>query len=167
MGLVPGRDLEADLVRDKRLVTKKGANVTLNLPKDRRKKNMVDPEAETFPHLIDALHTVMLVYEEEGSKACQVVVDRHSLRNDSRFKALVEAAMRAIPTTRKKDKTFIRPEMETLEALRLLFWSDLPAPKEEALPKPPEKTLFEGTGEEAVGETDTEEGDEDEETNDE
>ena len=38
-------------------MTKKGANVTLNLPKDRRKKGMVDPEAETFPHLIDALHT--------------------------------------------------------------------------------------------------------------
>ena len=52
--------------------------------------------------------------------------------------------------------------METLEALRLLFWPDLPAPKEEAPPKPPEKTLFGATDEEAVEEEDAEEGDEDE-----
>ena len=104
----------------------------------------------------------MMVYEEEGSKACQVFVDRHGLRNDSRIKALVQAAMQAIPTTRKKDKSFLRPEMATLDALRLLFWEDLPAPKEEAPPKPPEKTLFEATDEEAVEEEDAEEGDEDE-----
>jgi adenine-specific DNA methylase len=166
LAIALGRDLEADIVRDKRLVTKKGVNVTLNLPKDRRKKGMVDPEAEGFPHLIDALHTAMLVYEEEGSKACQVMVDRHGLRNDARLKALVEAAMRAIPTTRKKDETFIRPEMETLEALRLLFWPDLPAPKEEAPLKPPEKTLYDGM-DEAAEDADMEEGDEDEEADDE
>src|SRR5262249_36338789 len=139
-----------------------GAKVSLNLPKDRRKKGMVNPEAETFPHLIDALHTTMLIYEEEGAKACQVFVDRHSLRNDARLKALVEAAMRAIPTKRGKDKKFLRPEMETLEALRLLFWPDLPAPKEELPPKPPEKLLFGATDEEAVEDPDTEEADEDE-----
>jgi putative DNA methylase len=164
LALALGRDLEADIVRDKRLVTKKGANVTLNLPKDRRKKDMVDPEAESFPHLIDALHTTMLIYTEEGSKACQVFVNRHGLRNDGRFKALVEAAMRAIPTTRGKDKKFLRPELETLEALRLLFWPDLPAPKEEEPPKPPERTLFSETDEEAADENDAEEGDEDEDT---
>jgi hypothetical protein len=141
-------------------VAKKGANVKLNLPNDRRKKGMVDPEVENFPHLIDALHTVMLVYEEEGSKACQVLVDRRGLRDDARFKALVEAAMRAIPTTRGKDKMFVRPEMEMLESLRLLFWPDLPAPKEEAPPKLPEKTLFGLTDEDAVEEEDAEEGEE-------
>ena len=103
----------------------------------------------------------MLIYEEEGSKACQVFMDRHGLRNDGRLKALVEAAMRAIPTTRKKDKTFLRPEMETLEALRLLFWPDLPAAKEEAPPLPPEKTLYEGT-EEAAEDVDTEESEDEE-----
>jgi putative DNA methylase len=166
LAIALGRDLEADVVKDKRLVTKKGANVTLNLPKDRRKKGMVDPEAETFPHLIDALHTAMLVYEVEGSKACQVFIDRHGLRNDSRLKALVEAAMRAIPTTRGKDKKFIRPEMETLEALRLLFWPDLPAPREEAPPRPPEKTLYEDM-DGAAEDADTEEEAEDENTDDE
>jgi adenine-specific DNA methylase len=163
LAIALGRDLEADIVRDKRLVAKKGANVTLNLPKDRRKKGMVDPEAEAFPHLIDALHTAMLVYEEEGSKACQVFIGRHGLRNDSRLKALVESAMRAIPTTRGKDKKLVRPEMETLEALRLLFWPELPAPREEAPPKLPEKSLYDGM-DEAAEDANTEEQDEDEDT---
>jgi hypothetical protein len=165
LAIALGRDLEADVIKDKRLVTKKGANVSLNLPRDRRKKGMVDPEAEAFPHLIDALHTAMLIYEEEGAKACQVFMDRHGLRNDARLKALVEAAMRAIPTTRGKDKKFLRPEMETLEALRLLFWPELPVPKEELPPKPPEKLLFDTPDEEAVEEVGMEETNEDEEDN--
>lgn len=161
LALALGRDLEADIVRDKRLVTKKGANVTLNLPKDRRKKGMVDPEADSFPHLIDALHTAMLIYDEEGPKACEVFVDRYGLRNDGRMKALVESAMRAIPTTKGKDKQFIRPEMETLEKLRLLLWSDLPAPRQEAPPKPPQQAqMF--AGDEEVAEEDMEGESEDE-----
>ena len=71
-----------------------------------------------FPHLIDALHTAMMIYDEEGSKACQVFVDRQGLRNDSRIKALVQAMMEAIPTTRGKDGKFLRPEMTTLDAMR-------------------------------------------------
>src|SRR5208283_5154398 len=135
LALALGLDMEANLVRDKRLVTKKGKNVTLALPTARRKKGMVDPEAESFTHLIDALHTAMMVYEEDGSKACQVFIDRHGLRNDSRIKALVQAAMQAIPTTRGKDGRFLRPEMTTLDALRDVIWDDLPAPTEEEVPK--------------------------------
>ena len=114
---------------------RRGRTLLLALPTTRRKKGMVDPEAESFTHLIDALHTAMMVYEEDGSKACQVFIDRHDLRNDSRIKALVQAAMQAIPTTRGKDGKFLHPEMKTLDALRLLVWDDLPAPPEEELPK--------------------------------
>ncbi len=131
LAIALGLDLERDLIRDKRLVAKKSASVVVNVPGDRRKRGMVDDAAETFPHLIDALHTAMMVYEEEGSKACQVFMDRAGLRTDSRLKALVQACMEAIPTTRGKDGEFLRPEMAALEAMRLLFWSDLPAPKEE------------------------------------
>lgn len=135
LALALGLDPEQHLVRDKRLVTKKAASVVVGLPGDRRKKNMVDPDAKTFPHLIDALHTAMMIYDEEGSKACQVFVDRQGLRTDSRTKALVQAMMEAIPTTRDKSGRFLRSEMTTLDALRMLFWDDLPAPKEEEPPK--------------------------------
>src|SRR5207302_9759229 len=115
-------DLERDVIRDKKLISKKSATVVLCKPADRRKKNMVDPDAESFPFLIDALHTAMMIHDEEGSKACQVFVDRQSMRTDSRVKALVQATMEAIPTTRGKDGKFLRSEMTTLDAMRALFW---------------------------------------------
>ena len=135
LALALGLDLEKDVIREKKLVAKKSGTVVLCKPTDRRKKNMVDSDADSFPHLIDALHTAMMLYDEEGSKACQVFVDRQGLRHDSRIKALVQAMMEAIPTTRGKDGKFLRPEMTTLDAMRALLWEDLPAPKEEEPPK--------------------------------
>jgi len=128
---------------------------------------MVDPEAESFTHLIDALHTAIMVYEEDGSKACQVFIDRLGLRHDSRIKALVQAAMQAIPTTRGKDGKFLRPEMTTLDALRLLVWEDLPAPPEEELPKiDTQMTLFGKPSEDHEGDETDEDLDEDAEEDD-
>ena len=135
LALALGLDLEKDVIREKKLVAKKSGTVVLCKPTDRRKKNMVDPDADSFPHLIDALHTAMMLYDEEGSKACQVFVDRQGLRHDSRIKALVQAMMEAIPTTRGKDGKFLRPEMTTLDNMRANLWADLPAPKEEEPPK--------------------------------
>jgi hypothetical protein len=168
LALALGLDLEANLVRDKRLIAKKGKNVSIALPTARRKKGMVDPEADSFTHLIDALHTAMMVYEEDGSKACQVFIDRHGLRNDSRIKALVQAAMQAIPTTRGKDGRFLRPEMTTLDALRDVIWDDLPAPPEEEMPKIDTQMLMFGkpSSDQEDDETD-EEFDEDSEDDDE
>lgn len=135
LALALGLDLEKDVIREKKLVTKKSKTVVICKPADRRKKNVVDEDAESFPHLIDALHTAMMIYEVEGSKTCQVFVDRQGLRNDSRLKALVQAMMQAIPSTRGKNGKFLRPEMTTLDAMRVLLWEDLPAPKEEEPPK--------------------------------
>jgi hypothetical protein len=173
LALALGLDLEAHLIRDKRLVSKKGKNVTLALPTARRKKGMVDLDADSFPHLIDALHTAMMVYDEDGSKACQVFVDRHGLRNDSRIKALVQASMQAIPTTRGKDGKFLRPEMTLLDSLRLLVWEDLPAPPEEVVPVIEKTKKFPGMADqqeemlEEDGDIDDEEIDDEEDSEDE
>jgi adenine-specific DNA methylase len=157
LALALGLDLERDIIRDKKLVAKKSATVVLSKPAERRKKNMVDDDAESFPNLIDALHTAMMIYDEEGSKSCQVFVDRQGLRTDSRIRALVQAMMEAIPTTRGKDGKFVRPEMTTLDAMRVLFWEDLPSPKEEELPKiDPQLELF-NTGNDASDEEELEE----------
>jgi hypothetical protein len=135
LALALGLDLEASIVREKRLVAKKQSTVVLNEPTARRNKGMVDPDAEDFTHVIDAVHTAMMVYDEDGAKACGVFLDRQGLRTDGRFKACIEALMKAIPTTRDKKGAFVRPEMTTLEALRLAFFDDLPPPKEEAPPQ--------------------------------
>ena len=88
-------------------------------------------------------------------------VDRQGLRTDSRTKALVQAMMEAIPTTRDKEGKFLRPEMTTLDALRVLFWDDLPAPKEEEPPKlDPQKLLAgfdEPEGDDGDGDSEDEE----------
>jgi len=161
LALALGLDLEQALVREKRLVTKKSATVVLCLPGDRRKKGMVDPDAKSFPHLIDALHTAMMIYDEEGSKACQVFVDRQGLRTDSRTKALVQAMMEAIPTTRDKQGKFLRPEMAALDALRVLFWDDLPAPKEEEPPKLDPQRVLAGFEDEQADDEESEEDEDD------
>jgi adenine-specific DNA methylase len=160
LAIALGLDLERDLVRTKRLVTKKSASVVITLPAERRKKGMVDEDAESFTHLIDALHTAMMIYDEEGSKACAVFMDRQGLRKDGRITALVQALMTAIPTTRDKKAQFLRPEMTTLEAMRLLFWPDLPAPKEEAPPKLLDQQMVLDGMKEAEEEEDDEEGEE-------
>jgi adenine-specific DNA methylase len=64
LALALGLDLEKDVTKDKKLVAKKSGTVVLCKPTDRRKKNMVDPDADSFPHLIDALHTAMMIYDE-------------------------------------------------------------------------------------------------------
>ena len=137
-------------------MAKKQSTVVHNLPTARRKKGMVDPDADGFAHIIDAVHTAMMIYDEDGAKACGVFLAKHGLKNDGRFKACIEALMKAIPTTRDKKGAFIRPEMETLEALRLAFFDDLPPPKEDEPPKvETQGSLFggadaalDGTGEE-------------------
>jgi hypothetical protein len=124
---------------------------------------MVDPDATSFPHVIDALHTAMMIFDEEGSNACQVFVDRQGLRTDSRIKALVQAMMEAIPTTRDKEGKFLRPEMTTLDALRMLVWDDLPAPKEEEPPKLDPQKVLAGFEEEEAKDEEEEEDEESEE----
>ncbi len=129
LALALGLDLEQDIVRGERLVAKKASTVVLQTPSERRRRGVVDPDAASFPSLIDAAHTAMLVYEEDGSRACEQFLRRAGLRDDSRFKACLQALINAIPRTRAQD-AFVRPEAETLDRLRLAFFEDLEVPTE-------------------------------------
>ena len=122
-------------------MAKKSGTVVLCKPTDRRKKNMVDPDAESFPHLIDALHTAMMLYDAEGSKACQVFVDRQGLRHDSRIKALVQAMMEAIPTTRGKDGKFLAPGNDNARRNRACSGKTCLRQRKRKPPKTPSATL--------------------------
>jgi hypothetical protein len=73
----------------------------------------------------------MLVYEEDGAPACEAFLKRTGLRNDSTFKACLQAMLNAIPRTRVKGK-FVRPEADVLDRLRLAFFEDLEVTEEEA-----------------------------------
>ena len=149
LAIALGVDLDHDLMSIERLAVKKGEFVTLQQPAERRKRGMVDEDAHNFEHWIDAAHTAMMIYAEDGAGPCEVFLRESGLRRDGTFKALIQALVNAIPRTRIKGK-FLRPEAEVLENMRLAFFDDLAAPVEEE-PKLPEGVqlgLWEGEAEE-------------------
>ena len=130
LAMILGLDIEADLVRRKRVIQKKGSFVALQPPKLRRRRGLVDPEATTFDTLLDAVHAAMLIYEEDGAPACEAFLKHAGLLTDGTFKACLQAMLNAIPRTQVKGK-FVRPEAEVLERMRLAFFEDLEVPAEE------------------------------------
>jgi putative DNA methylase len=109
-------NMEETLIRAKKILTKKSKNVILVQPKDRRKRGMVDPDVETFDCILDAAHTAMLIFEEDGARACERWLGERGLDHDSRLRAVFQAMATAIPVTKKKD-AYIRPEMALLDSM--------------------------------------------------
>jgi putative DNA methylase len=134
LALALGIDLEREVISQKRLVTKKSQNVVLQLPIARRRKDLVDPDRVSFDCWVDAVHTAMLLYQEDGAPACQNFLRQRGFLTDNTFKACLQALINAIPRTRQKGK-FVRKEAEILEAMRLAFFDDLQAPPESEPPK--------------------------------
>jgi len=134
LALALGIDLEREVISQKRLVTKKSQNVVLQQPVARRRKDLVDPDRTSFDCWIDAVHTAMLLYQEDGAPACQSFLKRRGFLPDNTFKACLQALINAIPRTRQKGK-YVRKEAEILEAMRLAFFDDLQAPPETEPPK--------------------------------
>jgi adenine-specific DNA methylase len=143
LAIALGMDLERDVIALKRLVAKKGDMVDIQQPTARRKRDMVDGDKETFDCWVDAVHTAMMLQEEDGSADCKAFLNKTGLMKDSTFKACVQAMINAIPRTKSKGK-FVRPEAETLEAMRLAFFDDLVAPAEEEPPKVAVQATFDG-----------------------
>ena len=159
LAIALGLDMEKSLMQANRLVTKKGEYVVMQTPVQRRRKGVVDDEVETFEHLIDAVHTAMMVYAEDGAGACDVFLRKSGLKTDGAFKACLQALLNAIPRAKVKNK-FVRPEAEVLENLRLAFFDDLQAPVEEEpeIPMPSQLALGEGFEEGDDAETEEDKG---------
>ncbi len=129
LALALGTDLDRDL-RRLRLVTKKSSTVVLQEPIHRRRKGLADPESSSFERLIDAAHALMVAHREDGIRGAETFLRRTHLGGDSRYRALLQALINAIPRTRIKG-AFARPEAEDLDGLAVLF-PDLEIP-----PDPP------------------------------
>ncbi len=141
LAIALGLNIENDLVKNKRIVTKKQDFVALQPPTARRKKGMVDPDLTAFDSQIDAVHTAMLVFEEDGARACERFLRQARLLNDGTFKACLQALINAVPRAKKKGK-FVRPEAALLDRLRDAFFQDLEVPPEEAPPALPAQQAF-------------------------
>lgn len=133
LAFTAGLDVERDLVA-RRVVSKRGSDVEMLLPKRRRGRGKADPDAVLFDTWLDAVHTAMLIYDEDGAPACEAFLKRTGFLNDGTFKACLQALLNAIPRTRIKGQ-FIRPEAEILDRLRLAFFEELQVPVEEEEPE--------------------------------
>jgi putative DNA methylase len=166
LALALGLDLERDIIKDKKLVGKKASTVVLQVPLARRKRDMVDPDKTSFDCWIDAAHTAMMLYVEDGAQSCKAFLNNAGLLNDSTFKACLQALVNAIPRTKQKGK-FIRPEAAALENLCLAFFPDITLPAEEAPPEIPQQGMLAGMGaeeeieDEEIEDDGDDEGDED------
>lgn len=127
LALALGLDLESNLVAGNRLLRKKGASVVLLAPPARRGKGRVDPDSDTFSVWIDAAHTAMLLYADEGANAAGNFLERAGFRRDATFQSLLQALVRAVPRV-KKNGALVRPEARALDGLRLAFFPDVEAP---------------------------------------
>jgi len=129
LALALGLDVERDLVAQ-RVISKSGSDVTLLQPQQRRVRGKVDPEAQGFDVWLDAVHTALLVYAEDGAAACELFLKKTGLRTDSTFKAALQAFLNAVPRSKVKGK-YVRPEAAALEGLRAAFYEELEVPAEE------------------------------------
>jgi hypothetical protein len=159
LAIALGLNLEQDLITGKRIVTKKQNYIVIQEPTARRRKGVVDPDVKSFACSLDAVHTAMLVYEEDGDRACKQFLQKSGLMMDGTFKACVQTLINSIPRNKEKGK-FVRPEAETLENMRLAFFDDISAPAEEEPPIPKDyQPLLAGVAEEPEVEESEEEED--------
>ena len=92
----------------------------------RRRPGLADPDADTYPTLLDAAHALMVVVADDGVRGATRWLERTGLRTDARLRALLQALLNAIPRTRVGGD-LARPEARALEALAVLF-DDLRVP---------------------------------------
>ena len=67
LAIALGMDLDKTIMAGKRLAAKKGEFIVLQTPVQRRRKGVVDDEVMLFECWIDAAHTAMMVYAEDGA----------------------------------------------------------------------------------------------------
>jgi adenine-specific DNA methylase len=116
-----------DILRVYKLAKSSSGNVTLLTPAQRRTAGRLDTDPDSWSTLIDALHALMLTYDEEGFAAARALLQRTGLEDDTTFRALVEAAIRAVPRTKERGE-FVHPEAKILEGIRTTLFADIEAP---------------------------------------
>jgi len=130
-----------DLVKQHHVIRAASGTVTLLTPAQRRTAGALDPGASTWPTLLDALHALMVTYDDDGLAAARTWLERTGKVDDQRFHDLLMAALHAIPRVRDKGD-FVRPEARTLEGLRTTLFDDIPAPAEADTSVASQETLF-------------------------
>jgi hypothetical protein len=134
-----------DLARTYKIIKQGSGTVTLLTPAQRRTAGRLDPDTGSWPTWLDRLHSLMLVYGEEGLAAARSWLARTGLADDPRFADLVRAALYAVPRVKDKGE-FVRPEARVLDSLRATLFEQIPAPTDAAA-TPVQEAMFQVEGE--------------------
>jgi adenine-specific DNA methylase len=143
--------LDIDELQRAKVLEKKAGTVRLLSPKERLRPRAGDdetpgvrPHAAAFGSLIDAVHTVCLVAEEDGLGSAKALMDRAGLSKDSRFVAAVQALVNAVPRVRMKG-SFLLPFADTLDRVVTAYLPEVEMPEDRTQTALTEQgQLFEG-----------------------
>jgi adenine-specific DNA methylase len=149
LAIATGVDLDQQIFR-RHLAAKSGSNVQLLEPALRQRRSQVNPEADEFSTLIDAIHTAMLVWQEDGAAGCRRLFDRTGLSRREEFVAGVQGLLRALPQLRRAKPSDPPTQFETLSAIAQQFLTG-------RVEVPQQPKLFGGEDSEAAEEDETEE----------
>ena len=133
---VGGVDID-DLPKAK-ILTKKSGTVVLTEPGDRFRRDAesdlpgVNRDRVIFPALIDALHTAIYVVDLDGSAAARTWLEQRHLTTDGRFRALVEAALQAVPRVKTQGELSVE-EAGLLEKLVNAAFADMTIPEDKTV----------------------------------
>ncbi len=126
--------LDIDELQRAKVVEKKTGTVRLLSPKERVRPRTGDeglagvrPQATSFGSLVDAVHTVCLVADEDGLAHAKALMDRAGLAKDGRFVAAVQALVNAVPRVRAKGM-FLLPLASSLDRLVTAYLPQVTVP---------------------------------------
>jgi hypothetical protein len=150
LSLATHLDLD-DLAKVHKLIKATSGNVTILTPAMRRTAKAIDPTALSWPTLLDALHSLMVTYDEDGAGAARAWLARSGYADSPKFHELVAAAINAVPRARDRGE-FARPEAHCLEGLRVTLFDDIPAPPDPETAPAAVQLSFDGEGTDDNGE---------------
>ncbi|MEA3403086.1 MAG: DUF1156 domain-containing protein, partial [Armatimonadota bacterium] len=122
LAMAVGVDLD-DTIKGHDIAYKKSQDIVLREPRRRVKRGSLDPQADEFSSIIDAIHAAIYIFDEDGLSACRRFLEDRKLTQREEFVAAVEALLRAIPQARS--------EWDSLREVALAFLSgriDIPEP---------------------------------------
>lgn len=103
----------SDLLR-KKLYKKSGNFITLCSPKERARRGMVDPNEDNFASMIDAIHTAMLIYQEDGLPTLKRFYSRTALLADNMYVGAYQALLTAMPEASEEYKILNQMAIATM-----------------------------------------------------
>ncbi len=126
--------LSVDELEQARILVKQAGTVRLLAPKERVRPRLSDEgepgvraAATSFSRLIDAVHTVCYVADEDGLGSAKALMDRTGMSSDNRFQAVVQALVNAVPRVRTKG-TFVLPLAGSLDRVVTAYFPDVTVP---------------------------------------